>query len=473
LRPAALARGTEAEAQAEPEEATTANAADRSESPNRYVPALRRIEAEERARRRLRRLRLDPFKPLRRVTRTGWWPYMALMGPGIVAAAAGDDAGGIATYASVGAMYGYKLLWAMVLVTISLVLVQEMCARMGAVTGKGLTDLIREQFGVGWTLFVVLIVLIANTGVTASEFVAVAAVANLVGIPGWLAVPPVAFLIWWLVVKGSYHRVEKVFVLLSLALFSYVAAAFLAKPDWAEVGRAFVTPTIIWEAPALQILVALIGTTITPYMQIIVQSSVVEKGVTPRDYKYTRFDTVFGAIMSDVIAVFIIIATAATLHAAGTTSIETAADAARALEPAAGQFAALLFSAGLLGASMLAAGVLPLATAYSVTEALGFEKGVSMSFEEAPVFVGLFTVLVGVGAAIAMIPGLPFFAVLIAVQVLNGALLPILLVFVVKLASDKQIMGEHAIGPVYKVLAWATVLLISTAVVLMFLTMFL
>ena len=438
---------------------------------HRYAPTMRYVQAEERARRRGLRLPFDLLAPVRRLGRTRWWPYVALMGPGIVAAAAGDDAGGIATYASVGAMYGYKLLWALLLVTVSLVLVQEMCARMGAVTGKGLSDLIREQFGVGWTLLVVLIVLIANTGVTTSEFVAVAAVANLLGVPGWLAVPPVAFLIWWLVTRGSYRKVERVFVLLSLALFAYVAAAFLARPDWGEVGRSFVTPTIIWEASGLQILVALIGTTITPYMQLMVQSSVVEKGVTPTDYKYTRFDTVFGAIMSDVIAAFIIIATAATLHAQGQTSINTAADAARALEPVAGPWAALLFSAGLLGASMLAAGVLPLATAYSVTEALGFEKGVNLSFEEAPVFMGLFTALVIIGAAIAMIPGLPLFAVLIAVQVLNGALLPVLLVFIVRLAGNKEIMGRYAIGPVYRVFAWATVVVITVAVVLMFVTM--
>ncbi len=438
---------------------------------HRYAPTMRYVQAEERARRRALRLPFDLLAPVRRLGRTRWWPYVALMGPGIVAAAAGDDAGGIATYASVGAMYGYRLLWALLLVTVSLVLVQEMCARMGAVTGKGLSDLIREQFGVGWTLLVVLIVLVANTGVTTSEFVAVAAVANLLGVPGWLAVPPVAFLIWWLVTKGSYRKVERVFVLLSLALFAYVAAAFLARPDWGEVGRSLVTPTIIWEASGLQILVALIGTTITPYMQLMVQSSVVEKGVTPTDYKYTRFDTVFGAIMSDVIAAFIIIATAATLHANGQTSINTAADAARALEPVAGPWATLLFSAGLLGASMLAAGVLPLATAYSVTEALGFEKGVSLSFEEAPMFMGLFSVLIAVGAVIAMIPGLPLFAVLIAVQVLNGALLPVLLVFIVRLASNKEIMGQYAIGPVYRVFAWATVAVITAAVLLMFATM--
>jgi Mn2+/Fe2+ NRAMP family transporter len=417
-------------------------------------------------------LRLPAFSPLRRLRRNPFWPYVALLGPGIVAAAAGDDAGGIATYASAGATYGYSLLWAMLLVTFSLVLVQEMCARMGAVTGKGLSDLIREQFGVGWTMLVVLILLIANTGVTISEFVGVAAAAELFGIPRWLAVPPVAFLIWWSITQGSYRVVEKIFLALSLVFFSYIAAAFMAGPDWKEVGRSFITPTVSFEPGFLQVLVALIGTTITPYMQLFVQSTVVEKGVTPRNYKYTRFDTVFGAIFSNVIAVAIIIATAATLHVRNI-RIETAADAARALEPVAGPAATILFAVGLFGASMLAAGVLPLATAYSVTESLGYEKGVSLTFREAPVFLGLFTALIVIGAIVAIIPGLPLFAVLILVQILNGAVLPLLLVFVVRLASNKDIMGQYAIGPVYRVLAWASVVVIAVAVLLMFITLFL
>ncbi|MDQ6695454.1 MAG: Nramp family divalent metal transporter [Chloroflexota bacterium] len=415
-------------------------------------------------------LRVPILGPLRRVRRARWWPYLALLGPGVVAASAGDDAGGIATYAQAGASYGYTLLWAMLVVTISLVLVQEMCARMGAVTGKGLSDLIREQFGVGWSLLAVGVLFVANAGVTVSEFVGVAAAAGLVGIPGWVAVPPVAFLIWWSITKGSYKVVEKVFLLLSLVLFSYVIAAFLAKPPWGEVGAAFFKPTISFAPADLAVLVALIGTTITPYMQLFVQSGVVEKGVTPRDYKYTRFDTVFGAIFSDVVAAFIIIATAATLFAQHI-PINSAADAAKALEPVAGTSATVLFALGLFGASVLAAGVLPLATAYSVTESLGFEKGVSLSFSEAPVFMGLFTALVAGGALIAIIPGLPLFAVLLAVQVLNGSLLPILLVFIVKLASNKDIMGRYAIGPLYRVLAWASVVVIAVAVALMLVTL--
>ncbi|HEY0071801.1 MAG TPA: Nramp family divalent metal transporter [Chloroflexia bacterium] len=417
-------------------------------------------------------LRGRSFAPFRRLTRNRFWPYIALLGPGMVAAAAGDDAGGIATYASAGASYGYTLLWAMLIVTIALCMVQEMCARMGAVTGKGLSDLIREQFGVRWTTLVVLVLLVANAGVTISEFVGVAAAAQLFGIPGWIAVPPVALLIWWSITRGSYKIVERIFLLLSLILFSYVAAAFLAGPNWAEVGASFFTPSISLKPQDLQVMVALIGTTITPYMQLFVQSSVVEKGVTPRDYKYSRFDTVFGAIFSNVIAVFIIIATAATLHTRGI-QIDSAAEAAIALEPVVGPSAGFLFGIGLFGASMLAAGVLPLATAYSVSESLGFEKGVSLSFREAPVFMGLFTALIAIGALVAMIPGLPLWTVLLVVQVLNGTVLPVLLFFIVRLASSPEIMGRYAIGPFYRLAAWATIIVITTAVLLMFATMLL
>jgi NRAMP (natural resistance-associated macrophage protein)-like metal ion transporter len=438
-----------------------------AEPKHRYAPSADKPQAS-----RLPRWPGVPvFSPLRRIRRTRWWPYLAVLGPGVVAATAGDDAGGIATYASAGASYGYTLLWAMLVVTVSLVLVQEMCARMGAVTGKGLSDLIREQFGLGWTLLAILVLFVANAGVTISEFVGVAAAAELFGIPGWVAIPPVAFFIWWSITRGSYKVVEKIFLLLSLVFFSYIAAAFLGHPDWKEVGVSFFRPSISLKAADLAVVVALIGTTITPYMQLFVQSGIVEKGVTPRDYKYTRFDTVFGAIFSDVIAVFIIIATAATLYVKHI-QINSAADAAKALEPVAGSSATILFAIGLFGASMLAAGVLPLATAYSVTESLGFEKGVSLSFSEAPVFMGLFTALVVIGAIVAMIPGLPLFTVLIAVQILNGSLLPILLVFIVRLASNKEIMGQYRIGPVYKVLAWGTVVVITIAVLLMLATTF-
>ena len=440
------------------------------EPKHRYTPSTEAIAEEEQGNGHSgpARLLARAFAPLRKVRRLPFWAYLIVLGPGVVSAAAGNDAGGIATYAQTGASYGYGLLWSMVIITICLILVQEMCARMGAVTGKGLSDLIREQFGASWAMLAVLVLLIANAGVTISEFVGIAAAGDLFGIPGWITVPPIALVVWWLITSGSYRTVEKVFMLMSLVFFTYIIAAFLAKPDWGQVGTAIIQPKLDLQPMALQALVALIGTSITPYMQLFVQSTVVEKGVTLSDYKYTRFDTVFGVILAQIVSMFIIVATAATLFTHGASQVDSAADAAKALEPVAGQGATLLFGLGLFGASMLAAGVLPLATAFSVTEALGFEKGVNLSFREAPVFMWLFTILLALGAVVAMIPGLPLFAVLIAVQILNGALLPILLIFIVKLASNRDIMGKYAIGPVYKTLAWAAVVLISVAVALMF-----
>lgn len=430
----------------------------------RYVPSIDAVPTGS-----TRFLKVPQLMLMRRLRRWRFFPYIAVLGPGIVSAAAGNDAGGIFTYASNGATFGYSMLWVMLIITVSLVIVQEMCARMGAVTGKGLSDLIREQFGVGWTLLAVLVLFIANTGVTISDFVGIGAALGLLGLPTWLSVPPIALLIWWLVTKGSYRVVERVFMLLSLVFISYIIAAFMAKPNWGSVAGGLVHPTLNLDQAALAATVALIGTTITPYMQLFIQSSVVEKGVTPRDYKYTRFDTVFGSIFSNMVSIFIIVATAATLFMQKR-QVSNAADAALALAPFAGQGATVLFAVGLFGASMLAAGVLPLATAYSVTESLGFEKGVSMSFREAPVFMWLFTALIFVGAIVASIPGLDVVGVLLIVQLLNGSLLPILLVFIVRLASNKELMGRYALGPVYKTLAWATVATITVAVVLMLYT---
>ena len=314
----------------------------------------------------------------------------------MVAACAGNDAGGIATYASAGASYGYHLLWSLIPVTISLGLVQEMCARMGAVTGKGLSDLIRERFGVRWTALVMLSLLIANGGVTISEFVGIAAASELFHISRSISVPLVALVIWWLVVKGSYRRVERVFLVMSLVFFGYIVSAFLAHPNWVEVARSTIRPTFSFDTGYLVTMVALIGTTISPYMQVFIQSSVVEKGITKEEYPLTRVDVWVGTIFSDFVAFFIIVSTAATLNRHGIL-VDTAADAARALEPLAGRYAEMLFAIGLFGASMLAAGVLPLATAYSISEALGYEKGVSRTFRDAPIFLGIYTFLLPLG----------------------------------------------------------------------------
>ncbi len=386
--------------------------------------------------------------------------YLAVVGPGMVAANAGNDAGGIATYASAGASYGYHLLWSLIPVTISLGIVQEMCARMGAVTGKGLADLIRERFGVRWTAVVMLTLLIANGGVTVSEFVGIAAATELFGVPRNISVPLAALFVWWLVVKGSYRRVERVFLLMSLVFLGYIISAFLAHPAWGEVARVTIRPTFSFDSGYLFMIVALIGTTISPYMQVFVQSSVVEKGVTAEDYPLTRVDVWVGTIFSDVVAFFIIVSTAATLNKYGV-KVDTAADAARALEPLAGRYAEALFAIGLFGASMLAAGVLPLATAYSISEALGFEKGVSHSFRQAPIFLGIFTFLIALGALVAVIPGLPLVRVLLITQVINGLLLPIILIAALRLAGDRELMGGYVNGPVYNMAAWLTAIIIS------------
>ncbi|HEX8649854.1 MAG TPA: Nramp family divalent metal transporter [Pyrinomonadaceae bacterium] len=392
--------------------------------------------------------------------RRGILAYMTILGPGMIAANAGNDAGGIATYATVGADHGYTLLWVLVPITISLGIVQEMCARMGAVTGKGLADLIRERFGVRWTALVMLALLVANGGVTVSEFVGIAAATELFGVPRYVSVPLAAASVWWLVVKGSYRRVERVFLLMSLVFLGYIVSAFLARPEWGVIAHELVRPSFHLDLAYLFTFVAVVGTTISPYMQVYVQSSVVEKGVTAEEYTLTRADVWTGTVFAISIVFFIIVSTAATLHRHGI-RIETAADAARALEPLAGHYAGLLFATGLFGASMLAAGVLPLATAYSISEALGFEKGVSRSFREAPIFIGIFSFLVAVGALVAVIPGLPLIRVLIVTQVINGLLLPVILIAILRLVNDREVMGTYTNGPVYNVAAWLTAIIVS------------
>lgn len=390
----------------------------------------------------------------------GLWRYLAILGPGIIAANAGNDAGGIATYASVGAEYGYTMLWAFIPLTVGLCVVQEMCARMGVVTGKGLSDLIREQFGVRWTALVMLALLVANCGVTISEFVGIGMALELFGIPRFISVPLAAAAIWWLIVKGSYKHVERVFLLMATVFFGYIASAFLAKPEWTEVFSHAVRPTFSADSAYLFTIIAVIGTTISPYMQVFVQSSVVEKKTRIEDYALTRMDVIAGTLFAMAIAFFISVSTAATLHAQNI-KIESATDAAQALAPLAGKYAGFLFSIGLFGASMLAAGVLPLATAYSVTEALGFEKGLSRSFREAPIFLGIFTALIVVGSLVAILPNFNPISILLITQVINGLLLPILLFAAIRLANSREIMGEHANGRFFNITAWLVVTSVS------------
>jgi NRAMP (natural resistance-associated macrophage protein)-like metal ion transporter len=387
---------------------------------------------------------------------------LAVLGPGLIAANAGNDAGGIATYASVGAKYGYDLLWMMVVITVSLIVVQEMAARMGAVTGKGLAELIREQYGVRWAMFSTVSVLLANLGICISEFVGIGAALSLAGVPFQISVPIAAVVVWLLVVRGSYKLAERVFVTMTIPFFAYPIAAILAHPHWGSVGKAIVVPHVQVNSAYLFLFIATAGTTITPFMQLYVQSAVVEKGLGPEDLKTERAEVISGSIFANLIAMFIIIATGATLFVHGDHTVNSAADAARALKPFAGRFAEALFAVGLLGASLLAAAILPVTAAYVIAETFGFEKGISHRPREAPVFVGVITALIAIGTLVAIIPGVPVIKLLVGVQVVNGVLLPITLFFVWRLASDRELMGTYANGRTFNVLAGATVVATST-----------
>jgi NRAMP (natural resistance-associated macrophage protein)-like metal ion transporter len=386
----------------------------------------------------------------------------AALGPGLIAANAGNDAGGIATYASVGAKYGYDLLWMMVVITVSLIVVQEMAARMGAVTGKGLAELIREQYGVRWSAFATIAVLIANLGICISEFVGIGAALSLAHVPKYASVPIAALLVWLLLVRGSYKVAERIFVLMTIPFFAYPIASILAKPHWGQVGHAIIVPHIQLNSAYLFLFIATAGTTITPFMQLYVQSAVVEKGVGPAELNAERAEVVTGSIFANLIAMFIIIATGATLFVHGEHTVNGAADAAKALAPFAGRYAEVLFAVGLLGASLLAAAILPVTAAYVIAETFGFEKGIKHRPREAPVFVGVITALIAIGTIVAIIPGIPVFTLLVGVQVVNGVLLPITLFFVWRLASNRKLMGDYANGRTFNILAGSTVIATST-----------
>jgi Mn2+/Fe2+ NRAMP family transporter len=404
-----------------------------------------------------------PHLPARlRSRRSRLLVFIGLLGPGLIAANAGNDAGGIATYSEVGAKYGFTLLWAMVLITISLALVQRSAARMGTVTGKGLAELIREGYGIRWSAFATFCVVVANFGICISDFVGVGAALGLAGIPVQVTVPIAALGIWLVIVRGSYRSAERVFIWLTIPFFAYPIAAILAHPDWGKVGHSLVVPQVHTSSTFLLLFVAMAGTTITPYMQLYLQSATVERGATVADLQNEGREAVGGAIFADVVAGFVIIATGATLYVSGIHSIGSAADAAKALKPLAGQYAELLFGVGLLGASLLAAAILPIATSYVVAESLGFEKGIGRRSAEAPVFMGVITAMIVISGLVAMIPGVPVISLLVGVQVVNGLLLPINLFFVWRLARNEELMGEHRNkGPVDWVTA-ATVAITST-----------
>jgi len=390
-----------------------------------------------------------------RIRRASILAFLAVMGPGIITGFAGNDAGGVTTYTAVGAHYGFQLLWLLLLSTAGLLVVQEMCARMGAVTGKGLSDLIRERFGVRWTIVAMLALLIANGSNIVAEYAGIAASLELFHVQRIVSVPIAAVLIWVLVVFFSYRIVERALFVLVLAFFAYPISAFIVGPPWGEVVRDTVIPTLPVAQAALIAALALVGTTITPYMQFYIQASVVDKGIDRDQYRFERVDVLLGAILTGLNGFFIVIVAGAVLHPAGV-HVDSAADAARALLPLAGQQAQLLFGVGLFGASLLAATIMPLSTSYAICEAFGWESGISKNFREAPVFMGLFTLLVVVGALIVLSPSVPLIPVILVSQNVNGLLLPIVLVFILKLAGDRRIMGDHANGRVSQVIGVGT-----------------
>ncbi len=391
-------------------------------------------------------------------SRTKWRlvPLLAALGPGIIAASAGNDAGGIATYSAAGASYGYATLWMILVMTFSLVVVQEMAARMGAVTGKGFAALIRERFGIRPTIFAMACLLTSNAATSVAEFAGIAASLQLFGVSKFISVPIAAAVVWLLVVRGSYRNVERMLLVLSSVFLAYVAAAFMAKPDWAEVLKATVVPTFIPSAGFVLIVIATIGTTIAPWMQFFVQSNIVDKGVTAKELGYQRVDVIGGAISANIIAWFIIVTTGTVLYPRHIPAA-SAQQAALALAPVAGQYATMLFAVGLFGASLLAAFVLPLTAAYAVTEAFGFERGIDRTWSEAPVFVGIYTFVIVFGAAFVLIPSAPLITIMVMSQAVNGVLLPFLLIFMMIIINDGRIMGRYTNGPAYNFVGWTTV----------------
>jgi NRAMP (natural resistance-associated macrophage protein)-like metal ion transporter len=397
-----------------------------------------------------------------RFRRRGLLAFLAVMGPGIIAGVAGNDAGGITTYSVMGAETGLSLLWIFPVTIVILAIVQEMVARLGVVTGQGLSDLIRERFGVRWTLFAMVVLLVANVANTVANFGGAAGALDIFGIPKWITVPVVAVGIWGLVLFASYRVVERVFLLVMVVFLAYPIAAVLSTEDWQPVFHAMVTPDIAsLDARSLLLLVAVVGTTITPYMQFYLQSAVAEKGIGEEELPMEQVDAVAGSVWTNVIAIFIVVATAAAVGLAGGAVITSAADAARALEPVAGRFAEALFGVGLFGASVLAATIMPLSTAFVICEAFGWESGVGKRFGDAPIFFGIYTLVLALGAiAVLLVPEGDLVGIIVGSQNLQGLLLPIVLVFIVLLVNDRRLMGTHANHRVGNLLAWGAVAIV-------------
>lgn len=404
-------------------------------------------------------------------TSRGFWKnlaiFFAVLGPGVITANVDNDAGGIATYSIAGAHFGLDLLWAIIPAVFVLIVVQEMSTRMGAVTGKGLADLIRENFGAKVTFYAMAILLLSNIGNTMTEFSGVAASLEIFGVSKYVSVPIAAALVWLLVVKGSYKVVEKVFLVACLFYISYIVSGFMARPEWSEVVERMVRPEIRFDTPYLYMLIGIIGTTIAPWQLFFMQSSIVEKGIGIEHLSHSRWDAIGGCMMAGVVVFFILVACATVIHPAGI-KITTASEAALALEPLAGKHCSLLFSFGLLNASLFAASVLPLSVAYYICEGLGFEAGVNRSFSEAPQFYGLFTATIAIGMAVVLIPGFPLFKMMVLTQVANGIVLPFILVFMVILINRPKIMGEFTNGCLWNAVSWFTVISVIALALLMF-----
>ncbi len=380
--------------------------------------------------------------------------FLAVVGPGLITSNVDNDAGGIAMYTTAGAQFGYALLWSLIPMTIALYVSEEMCARMGVVTGKGLSDLIREEFGFRSTFFVMLAAFLVDLGNTVAEFAGVAASMQIFHISKYVSVPLAAIAVWILVVRGSYRQVEKIFLVACGFYLSYAVSAFLAKPDWLFAAKQTVIPALQWNAPYLLMLIGLIGTTIAPWQFFYLQAGFVEKRVGPRQYKHARMDVLVGSISCMVIVFFIIVCCAATLNAHGMTNITDAGQAAQALIPLAGKWAGMLFAFGLLNASLFAASILPLSTAHVICEGLGFEAGLDRKLKEAPTFYSLYTLLIVVGAGIILIPNAPLLKILVLSQVANGIWLPVVLIFILLLINRRDLMGEHVNGWLFNVIAW-------------------
>jgi Mn2+/Fe2+ NRAMP family transporter len=390
------------------------------------------------------------------------------MGPGLIAGVAGNDAGGIATYSVMGADTGLRLLWLFPITMLVLAVVQEMAARLGVVTGQGLSDLIRDRYGVRWTVLAMGVLLVANLANTVAEFAGAGAALQILGVPTWVTVPVVALAIWALVLFAAYRTVERVFLSVMLVFLAYIASAVLAGPDWGAVGSALVSPSLAGlDSTTLLLMVAVVGTTITPYMQFYLQSAVAEKGIDEQELGLEQADAVVGSVWTNVIAVFIVVATATTLHASGI-HVTSAADAAQALGPVAGELSSLLFAVGLFGASVLAATIMPISTAFVICEAFGWESGVGHRFRDARAFFGLYTFVLFVGAAVVLIPGLDPIGLIVGSQNLQGLLLPVVLVFMLLLVNDRALLGRHANGRLRNGLAMACIgLVIALDVVLL------